>query len=102
MLGNLTLEEIIAIKLELSAKTLGSPLYGVPLWNSLTNIVQDAVLKFAISTTYTSSEAARLLGIEQKHLYPLVKKFRIIDYFGKKFRQNWIKKHSTESNDTPI
>jgi hypothetical protein len=100
LLSNLTLEEIIAIKLELSSKTLGSPLYGVPLWTSLNNIVQDAVLKFAVSTTYTSSEAARFLGIDQKNLYPLVKKFKILDYFGKKYKENWMK-NSKLSQDEP-
>ena len=86
-LANLSLEEVIAIKLELSSKTLGSPLFGLPLWQSLTNIVQDAVLKFAISTTQTSSEAARFLGIDQKNLSPLIKKFKIYDYFGVRERK---------------
>lgn len=84
----------------MSSKTLGSPLYGVPLWTSLNNIVQDAVLKFAVSTTYTSSEAARFLGIDQKNLYPLVKKFKILDYFGKKYKENWMK-NSKLSQDEP-
>ena len=86
-LANLSLEEVIAIKLELSSKTLGSPLFGLPLWQSLTNIVQDAVLKFAVSTTQTSSEAARFLGINQKNLSPLIKKFKIYDYFGVRERK---------------
>lgn len=86
------MEEVIAIKLELSSKTLGSPLYGTPLWYSLKNVVQDAVLKFAISTTHTSSEAARFLGIDQAELYPLVKKFKILDYFGRRFKEDWLKK----------
>lgn len=91
-ISSLTLEEVIALKLEVSTKTLGSPLYGLPLISSLTNIVQDSVLKFAISTTRTSSEAARILGIDQRNLYPLVKKFHIYDYFGKKFSENWKKR----------
>ena len=97
-LGNLSLEEVIAIKLELSSHTNSSPLYGLPLWSSLTNIVQDAVLKFAISTTKTSSEAARLLGMDQKTLYPLIKKFAILDYFGKKYKDKWIKKNIEKEN----
>lgn len=100
-LTNLSLEEIIAIKLELSSQTNSSPLYGLPLWSSLTNIVQDAVLKFAISTTQTSSEAARFLGLDQKSLYPLIKKFAILDYFGKKYKDNWIKKNKEEINIKP-
>lgn len=102
-LNNLSLEDIIAIKLELSSRTNDSPLYGLPLWSSLTNVVQDAVLKFAISTTKTSSEAARLLGLDQKNLYPLVKKFGILDFFGKKYRDNWIKKNiKTENKQEPL
>jgi hypothetical protein len=101
LVSNLSLEDLIAVKLEISSKTNGSPLYGLPLWSSLTNIVQDAVLKFAISTTQTSSEAARVLGLEQRHLYPLVKKFRILDFFGKKFRENWLKKHNKANCEPP-
>lgn len=99
-LGNLTLEEIIAIKLELSSRTLNSPLYGLPLWQSLINIVQDAVLKFAISSTNTSSEAARVLGIDQKNLVPLIKKFKIYDYFGSR-KRNLKKKLMQEAKIKP-
>ena len=88
MLNSLSLEEIIALKLELSSKTQGSPLYGLPIWHSLNDIVKDAVLKFAISTTKTSSEAARFLGLDQSQLSPLIKKFKIYDYFGRiKFKE---------------
>ncbi len=83
ILNSLSLEEIIALKLELSSKTQGSPLYGLPIWHGLNDIVKDAVLKFAISTTQTSSEAARFLGLDQAQLVPLIKKFRIYDYFGR-------------------
>jgi hypothetical protein len=55
--------------------------------------VQDAVLKFAISTTHTSSEAARFLGLDQRNLYPLIKKFRIIDYFGSRYKKKWLEKN---------
>ena len=88
ILNSLSLEEIIALKLELSSKTQGSPLYGLPIWHSLNDVVKDAVLKFAISTTKTSSEAARFLGMDQNQLVPLMKKFKIYDYFGRiKFKQ---------------
>lgn len=83
ILNSLSLEDIIALKLELSSKTNGSPLYGLPIWHSLTDVVKDAVLKFAISTTQTSSEAARFLGLDQAQLMPLMKKFKIYDYFGR-------------------
>jgi hypothetical protein len=46
----------------------------------------------------TSSEAARLLGMDQKTLYPLIKKFAILDYFGKKYKDKWIKKNIEKEN----
>lgn len=81
MLGDLTLEEIIAAKLELSSKTLNSPLFGLPIWKHLPEIVADAVLKFAVSTTQTTSECARYLGMSQANLYQLIKKYQIWNYF---------------------
>ena len=63
------------------------------------NIVQDAVLKFAISTTQTSSEAARFLGLDQAQLLPLIKKFRIYDYFGRiAFKEKHKKEKHVDKN----
>lgn len=81
-LGDLSLEEIIALKLEISGKTLSSPVYGLPLWNHLPEIVADAVLKYAIGITQTTSECARFLGMSQTNLYQLVKKYQIWGYFN--------------------
>ena len=81
MLGNLTLEEIIAAKLEISSKTLKSPLYGLPIWKHTPDIVQDAVLKFAISVTKTPTEAAMFLGMTPYKLYLLAKKYKLYNYF---------------------
>jgi hypothetical protein len=80
MLGNLTLEEVIAAKLELSSRTLKSPVYGLPIWKHLPQIVQDAVLMFAISCTKTPTEAAMFLGMTPMKLYRLVKKYKVWNY----------------------
>ena len=82
MLGDLSLEEVIAAKLEVSARTLNSPLFGLPIYKHLPEIVIDAVLMFAISTTQTTSECARFLGMSQANLYQLVKKYQIWNYFN--------------------
>ena len=87
MLGNLTLEEVIAAKLELSSRTLKSPLYGLPIWNHLHEIVQDAVLMFAISCTTTPTEAAAFLGISPMTLYRLVKKYKIWNYMSPNYNK---------------
>ena len=45
MLNNLTLEEIIGLKLELAAKAVGGMLFGIPIWYTMQDITKDAVLK---------------------------------------------------------
>ena len=66
LLNNLTLEEIIALKLELGYKAIGFPLHGFPIWKSTNYIVKDALLKYAVSATQTKREAMRLLGLPSR------------------------------------
>lgn len=76
LLNSLTLEEIISLKLELSAKAAGSKLYGLPLWFSISDIVKEAIFTFALSSTKTKGEASRFLGIDPKTFRQLYKKFK--------------------------
>jgi len=80
-LNNLSLEEVIALKLELSAKSAGGYIYGMPIWRSLRYIVEDAVLKFALSTTRTSREAARFLGLKRREYNNISKVYKAESYF---------------------
>ena len=84
MLGALTLEEVIALKLELATKSISNRMYGFPIWHSLHNIVQDAVFKYAYSATRTKSEAMRFLGLQENWFHKLQKKYGIDDYFVEK------------------
>jgi phosphoribosylaminoimidazole carboxylase (NCAIR synthetase) len=84
MLGALTLEELIALKLELSTKSISNRMYGFPIWHSLHNIVQDAVFKYAYSATRTKAEAMRFLGLQENWFHKLQKKYGIDDYFVEK------------------
>lgn len=81
MLNTLTLEEVIALKLELAAKAAGGSLYGVPIWTSLRTIVSDAVLKFALSATKTKLEASRFLGIDKDNFEKMLKKYETKSFF---------------------
>lgn len=81
MLNNLSLEEIIALKLELASKPFGGKSYGLPIWYSIRDIVNDAVLKFALSTCRTKAEAARFLGINAQNFHKLVKKYNTENFF---------------------
>ena len=81
MLNNLSLEETIALKLELSSRYFSKRMYSIPLWSNLLNVVQDAVLKYALSATRTQAEAMRMLGLRESDLHVLKKKFNPDDYF---------------------
>ena len=81
MLANLTLEEVIGLKLELSTKPVNNRLYGFPLWHNLTDIVKDAIFKYAYSATRTQMEAMRFLGLRTKEFHRLKKKYDPVSYF---------------------
>ena len=82
-LSNISLEDLIALKLEIASKSTGGKLFGIPLWKSLPFIVREALLKTAISVCKTKSEAASMLGKEIDTLDKLLKKYEIISFFEK-------------------
>ena len=77
ILNSLTLEEIIAVKLELAASHINHKLYGFPFLRSLKYLVREAVLMFALSATRTPKEAATTLGITERQLREEIQKFNI-------------------------
>ena len=81
MLNTLAIEDIIALKLELAVKSSGGKLYGIPIWNSMTDITKEAVLKFALSATKTKLEAGRFLGLTEVTLNKLLYKYDVEKYF---------------------
>ena len=83
MLSALTLEEIIALRLELAAKAVNYKLYGSNIWQNLPNIVQESVLRYAYSAARTKGEAASFLGLDKSVFKKLLKKYNITNYFSK-------------------
>ena len=81
MLSTLSIEDIIALKLELSVKAAGGKLYGLPIWKSMNDITKEAVLKFAMSATKTKLEAGRFLGLTESNLNSLLYKYDVEKYF---------------------
>ena len=67
-LNRLTLEDVIAIKLELASRTFNGKFYGFPLWKALPYIAKDAALKFAVSAARTKQEAISYLGMNGMNL----------------------------------
>jgi transcriptional regulator of acetoin/glycerol metabolism len=83
MLCSLTLEDIIALRLELAAKSVHGKLYGFKLWHSVPDIAKEALLKYAYSAARTKNEAAAFLGIGKTDFRKLIKKFNIKSFFEK-------------------
>jgi len=81
MLNGLSLEEIIALKLELSTKIIKGKLYGINIYKTLPLIAKDAALKYAISACKTKKSAAAFLGITYRRLKQLQSEYKIYSYF---------------------
>ena len=81
MLNNLSVEDLIALKLELASKVAGSKLYGFKLWHSIPDLVRDAMLKYAMSATRTKNEAQRFLGIDSLNYKKMLKKYQTESFF---------------------
>ena len=82
IINKLSLEDLIAIKLELSANNINNRLYGFDLWRQSGNIVKEALLKFAISTTNSKKDAARFLGLSYSEFKKVLITYKVKDYFS--------------------
>jgi len=102
LIGNLTLEEVIAVKLELSSRSLSSPLYGLPLWKNLTKIVKEAVLLCAMSITRTQSECARYLGVTYEDITDLIKKHDMKSYYGPNYYRAWRERENAKNGQEAV
>jgi hypothetical protein len=77
ILSSLTLEEVIALKLECSLKITNGKLYGFNLWSKIVEIAKDALYNATISVSGTNVEIRRILGISNETLKMMKKKYDI-------------------------
>jgi hypothetical protein len=75
ILSSLSLEEIIALKLETAAKLTKHKLYNFPLWKSMPSICRDALLRFVLSACQSKRDGARMLGIDIREFDKLIKRY---------------------------
>lgn len=76
MLHNLSLEEIIIAKLEITSKSVAKgKFYGLPLLHAQKFIFRDALIRFALSATSSLREASRFLGINEVYLNQILLKY---------------------------
>ena len=77
MLSTLTLEEIIGLKIECSARLTNGKTYGFNLWSNIVDIAKEALYNAVISVASTNKEATRILGINEHTFKTLKKKYKI-------------------------
>ncbi len=81
-INNLSIEDLLAVKLELSSAHLNNRLYGFDMWKQSNNIVKEALLKFAISTTKSKKDAARFLGLTYGEFKRVTSKYKVDSFFS--------------------
>ena len=84
MVAALSLEELVALKLDLAARSTGGKMYSLPLWYSIPEMCRAAVLKYVLSESRTKMEAARFLGVNKEYFYRLLKKYDTESFFQEK------------------
>ena len=71
--SNLTLEEIIAVKLESFSEKMNGKLYGIQIARAVRDIVKESLTKYALSVTSSKTSAALFLGISQSSFSELIR-----------------------------
>jgi methionyl-tRNA formyltransferase len=80
-INNISIEDLIAVKFELSAKHINNRLYGFDIWHRSNYIIKEAILKFAISATKSKKDAARFLGLTYGEFKRITSKYEVENYF---------------------
>ena len=62
-MSEVTLEELIAVKIEMSAKMISGKLYNYPIWYSLPYIVRESLINFVDRNCKTKIDMANTLGL---------------------------------------
>lgn len=78
MVSNLTFEELIELKLEVSTRMMvDGKFYGFPIYEAIPEITRFACVKFAIRSSLTKRDGACLLGINFQKFCNALKYFKL-------------------------
>ena len=82
ILSSLSLEELIALKLELSTQSINNKLYNFPLWSAFPNITRDSLLRYAMSSCQSKRDMAKFLGIPINKFNDILKRYNTKKLFN--------------------
>ena len=77
VLANLTLEELITAKLELSARGLNGKLFGFPIFKNVNQITKESLVRFALRFCNSQKQAAALLGLSVSEFKAYIRKYNL-------------------------
>jgi len=75
IVSDLSLEELIAIKIEMASKLFRGKLYGIPIWITMPRIVKEAMLHVAINSCNTKTDMSSFLGITIEQLNEILNSY---------------------------
>jgi hypothetical protein len=76
-LKNLTIEDLIYLKLDSAAESLNGKLYNFPIYKFISEISKEACVNYALSATASKKRASMVLGITKTELNRLIKLYNI-------------------------
>ena len=77
IVNNLTLEELISAKLELSSRGLNGKLYGFPIFKNINQITKESLVSFSLNYCESQKKAASMLGLSLSELKSYIKKYNL-------------------------
>ncbi len=77
----ITLEELITLKLLISAQGLNGKLYNFPFLKYTTDICKEAIVRFALSKANNRREASLILGMKKADFLQYIKEYGLIEEF---------------------
>lgn len=81
VINSLSLEELIALKLELTTKQCHGKYFGFNIWNSLKEIVNESIVLYALSKCQSLNDARDFLGLKEEAWSRMLKKYSPGKYF---------------------
>jgi len=75
IVSDLTLEELIGIKIEMASRLFRGKLYGIPIWITMSRIVKEAMLHVAINSCKTKTDMCSFLGITLEQFNDIIKDY---------------------------
>lgn len=77
LIQHISLEDLITLKLESIIRLCNGKFFGFPLYHSITSVVEEAIIKIAVSVCDNKTQVAMFLGIPDVTARFLWKKYDV-------------------------